>query len=83
MATAADSGAKRRRNDVVHAYWWDYAGGPVRRGRFRRDGTTATIVGTLEDLLLDAEILSSVAMSLDDLVEPFWPQAPAAAPLIA
>lgn len=68
--------AKRRRDNVVHAYWWDYdLDGQVRRGRFYRDGSTATLVGTLQDLADDANVLQRYAVQLDDLVEPFWPQA--------
>lgn len=70
------SDAKRRRDNIVHAYWWDYdLGGQVRRGRFHRDGTSATIIGTLSDLAEDANILARYADLLDALVEPFWPQA--------
>ena len=77
LSWGAENQVKRRRDDVVHAYWWDYAGCGVRRGRFYLDGRSAAIVGGIEGLEVlveDANVLATFAEMLDDLVEPFWAQ---------
>jgi len=77
LAWAQEKQAKRRRDDVVHAYWCNFAGCGVRRARFYLDGRSATIVGGLEDLSVlveDINVLATLARMLDDLAEPFWPQ---------
>lgn len=72
---SAEHRIKGRRDDVIHAYWWDYAECGVRRGRFRRDGTSATIIGTIKDLAEDYRLITTFAMNLDDAIERSWPQA--------
>ena len=75
LAWGEQNEAKRRRDDVVHAYWWAFAGCGVRRSRFFRRSDGATIVGTLKDLEKDAEILFEYAQRLDALLGSDWPQA--------
>jgi hypothetical protein len=78
----AKNEVKRRRDDVVHAYWWDYEGCGVRRSRFYRDGDggSATLCGTFDDLLEDLRMMVEYARALEDAMEPFWPQARLPAP---
>ncbi|MEU8870239.1 hypothetical protein AB0D24_03590 [Streptomyces javensis] len=66
---------KRRRDDVVHAYWWNFDGCGVTRSRFfrREDGTC--IVSTFENLEEDALFLFEYARRLDDLLGEDWPRA--------
>lgn len=64
--------AKERRDDVVHAYWWDWADTNVTRSRFARSGQTFTIGGSLDALRHDGEVLLSYAGLLEELSGPFW-----------
>lgn len=67
-----------RRNDVVHSYWWHWAGVGLARSRFTRSGETYTLTGNLEDLSAiekDASLLFEYARRLDDIVLATWPQA--------
>lgn len=69
---------KKRRDDVVHAYWWHWAGVGVSRSRFTRNGDSYVLIGTTEDLARldrDAQIIFEYARRLDDLVVSTWPQA--------
>lgn len=66
---------KKRRDDVVHAYWWHWAGVNVTRSRFTRDGQSYMLGANLEALERDAEIVFEFARRLDDLVLRVWPQA--------
>lgn len=69
---------KKRRDEVVHSYWWHWAGVGVSRSRFRRDGESYVVVGSLEHLAQldrDAAIVFEYARRLDDLVVSTWPQA--------
>ncbi|NCD17152.1 MAG: hypothetical protein EOL91_07535 [Actinobacteria bacterium] len=69
---------KKRRDDVVHSYWWHWAGVGVSRSRFTRDGQSYIVVGTLdqlEQLDRDAALIFEYARRLDELVESIWPQA--------
>ncbi len=66
---------KRRRDDAVHASWWNWDGVGVIRSRFFRKQDGANIVCTLEDLEEDARLLFVYAEKLDLLLEADWPQA--------
>ena len=66
---------KRRRDDVVHAYWWTFAGCGARRSRFYRKTEGTTIGAQLEDLDQDASILFEYADMLDRLLGTDWPEA--------
>lgn len=66
---------KERRDDVVHAYWWNFDGCGVARSRFRRGRQPRVIVGLLDDLEEDAKLLFEFARRLDDLLGEDWPRA--------
>jgi hypothetical protein len=66
---------KRRRDNVVHAYWWNFDGCGVVRSRFHRKQDGATMIGSLEDLDEDAKILFEYAHRLDELVGENWARA--------
>lgn len=72
---AARAGVKKRRDDVVHAYWWNFAEVGVTRSRFTRDGASYILFGDLEQLTADARVIFKYAQQLDDLVVSDWPQA--------
>ncbi len=63
---------KRRRDDAIHADWWDFAGCRVRRARFIRGSNGTTIDATLTDLDEDARLLSDYALRLDELLGNDW-----------
>lgn len=63
---------KRRRDNVIHADWWDFAGCGVRRSRFARGTNGATILASLADLEEDARLLFEYAQRLDELLENDW-----------
>lgn len=75
LAWAERAGVKRRRDDAIHAYWWDLADVGVTRSRFRRDGSSEVILGTMKRLETDAELIFEYAQRLDGLVLSEWPQA--------
>lgn len=75
LRRAEEAGAKQRRDDVVHAYWWNYAGMGVSRSRFTRDGRSFITTSDLATLDEDAKRIFTFAGELDDLVEGTWPQA--------
>ena len=66
---------KKRRDDVVHAYWWTFAGCGARRSRFYRKTEGTTIGAQLEDLDEDASMLFEYAEMLDRLLWTDWPEA--------
>lgn len=74
LTWAQENRVKARRDNAIHGYWWDYADCGVRRGRFRRDGSSSTIIGTIEDLAEDYDLIMKFASSLDDAIERSWPQ---------
>lgn len=65
---------KSRRDNVIHAYWWNFDGCGAVRSRFyrREDGTQ--MIGSLEDLERDAELIFEYASRLDDLLGEEWPR---------
>ncbi|WP_202279334.1 hypothetical protein [Streptomyces sp. M2CJ-2] len=65
---------KRRRDDAVHASWWNWDGVGVVRSRFFRKQDGANLVCTLEDLEQDAALLFEYAGRLDQFLGPDWPQ---------
>lgn len=67
-----DQNLKRRRDNVIHADWWDFAGCGVRRSRFVRGSNGATICASLTDLDEDASLLAEYADRLDSLLENDW-----------
>lgn len=72
---ASTSEVKKRRDDVVHAYWWNLDGVGVTRSRFTRRGESYQLMSSLEQLEEDATHLFTLARRLDDLVLGQWPQA--------
>jgi hypothetical protein len=74
LSWGADNEVKRRRDDAVHAYWWDFDIGQTMRGRFARRERGVMITGTIEDLQRDAEVVAEYAERLDELVQVTWPQ---------
>lgn len=67
-----EHGIREIRNDIVHAYWWDYAGAGVTRGRVYRDGTSELIIVTPAQLDSDCEKLQAYADGLDSAMEMIW-----------
>ncbi|MGW4935419.1 hypothetical protein ACWEQH_20835 [Streptomyces sp. NPDC004166] len=65
---------KRRRDDAVHASWWNGDGVGVVRFRFFRRQDGANLIGTFEDLEQDATLLFEYAEKLDLLLRADWPQ---------
>jgi hypothetical protein len=63
---------KRRRDNVVHSYWWIYAGLGARRSRFYRRTDGTTIDATLVDVGEDADLLFEYAERLDALLGSDW-----------
>jgi hypothetical protein len=72
LAWSEEQGIKRRRDNVVHADWWDFAGCGVRRSRFARNKNGATILASLSDLDDDARLLFEYARRLDELLGNDW-----------
>ncbi|GHF78803.1 MULTISPECIES: hypothetical protein [Streptomyces] len=70
-----DHELKRRRDDAVHASWWNWDGVGVIRSRFFRKQDGASIVGSFEGLEEDARLLFEYAQKLDVLLGADWPQA--------
>lgn len=64
--------AKERRDNAVHAYWWDFADARGARGRFFRRGGSAYIAGSLDGLHHDGEVLLTFADMLEALSGPHW-----------
>ena len=60
------------RNDIIHAYWWDYADVGITRGRVHLDGTSELIQITPEQLDEDCRKLELYADMLDSAVEGRW-----------
>ncbi|OEJ28904.1 hypothetical protein AS594_35270 [Streptomyces agglomeratus] len=56
---------KRRRDDAVHASWWNADGVGVVRCRFFRKQDGANLICTFEDLEQDATLLFEYAEKLD------------------
>jgi len=72
LAWGDENNVKGRRDDVVHAYWWLFAGCGVRRSRFKRKSDGTTLVTSFEQLDEDAEILFDYAGRLDELLGSDW-----------
>ncbi len=72
LAWGDENGVKKRRDDVVHAYWWLFAGCGVRRSRFYRKTDGSIVLSSLEHLDRDAEILFDYAGRLDELLGSDW-----------
>lgn len=66
---------KRRRDNVVHAAWWNFDGLGVVGSRFYRKTDGTMIFSSLEDLEDDAYVLFEYARRLDDLLGEDWPRA--------
>jgi hypothetical protein len=75
-----DKQVKRRRDNVVHAYWWYFDDCGAVRSRFHRRQDGEVMFGSIEDLEEDAELLFEYANRLDDLLGEDWPRAMLAAP---
>jgi hypothetical protein len=75
LAWDDDKQVKRRRDNVVHAYWWSFDGCGVVRSRFHRRQNGQTMIGSMEELEEDAELLFEYADRLDDLLGEDWPRA--------
>jgi len=64
---AEEKKLKDRRDNTIHASWWDFAGENVIRSRFYRRKDGAQIVGTFAELEEDAALLSEFDRRLDEL----------------
>jgi hypothetical protein len=67
-----EQGIKGRRDNVIHADWWEYAGCGARGARFARGSNGTTILASLADLEEDARLLSEYAYRLDSLLGKDW-----------
>jgi hypothetical protein len=63
---------KKIRDKFVHASWWDYSGIGVICTRFERRTSGSTIVGTIEELTSQANLLLEFSTMLDEIVGPHW-----------
>jgi hypothetical protein len=75
LAWSVENRLKERRDNTVHAEWWDFDGVGVTRSRFFRREDGAQLLTTLEELDEDAELLSQFARRLDNLIGEDWPRA--------
>ena len=75
LGWAETNRVKARRDNAVHAYWWIYEGCGVVRSRFFYDQEGAVMIGSMEDLEQDAEMLFEFARQLDELLAEDWPRA--------
>jgi hypothetical protein len=66
---------KQRRDDVIHAYWWQFDGCGVVRSRFYRHQDGALMVGSREELEQDVALIFEYAQKLDGLLGEDWPRA--------
>jgi len=69
---AVEHKVKEIRDDIVHAYWWDYAGVGITRGRFHRRGKSELIRITPEQMDEDCAALEWYADALDSALEHGW-----------
>jgi hypothetical protein len=60
------------RNDIIHAYWWDYSDVGITRGRVHLDGTSEIILMTPDQLDSDCEKLLRYAEALDSAMDGVW-----------
>jgi hypothetical protein len=60
------------RNDIIHAYWWDYSDVGITRGRVYQDGTSELIQMTLEQFDADCQKLQVYADTLDSAMDGIW-----------
>jgi hypothetical protein len=60
------------RNDIIHAYWWDYSDVGITRGRVYQDGTSELIQITPEQLDEDCQKLHDYADTLDSEMDGIW-----------
>lgn len=65
---------KKIRDDLIHANWWDFSGIGVRRTRFAIKSKGVTLLGSLDELKCDVEVLGQYELMLDDCVGPHWPR---------
>ncbi len=72
LAWSEGQGIKRRRDNVIHAGWWDFAECQVRRARFARGSNGTTICASLTDLDEDVSLLTEYAERLDRLLGNDW-----------
>ena len=60
------------RNDIIHAYWWDYSDVGITRGRVYQDGTSELIQITPAQLDEDCQKLHDYADTLDSAMDGIW-----------
>lgn len=60
------------RNDIIHAYWWDYSDVGITRGRVYPDGTSELIQISPEQLDEDCGKLLRYADTLDSAMDGIW-----------
>lgn len=60
------------RNDIIHAYWWDYSDVGITRGRVYQDGTSELIQITPKQLDEDCQKLHDYADALDSAMDGMW-----------
>jgi hypothetical protein len=60
------------RNDIIHAYWWDYSDVGITRGRVYQDGSSELIQITPDQLDADCQKLHVYADTLDSAMDGLW-----------
>lgn len=72
LGWAETNNIKTSRDKFVHASWWDYAGVGVVCTRIERKSTGSTILGNLDDLTAEANLLHEYSAMLDEVVGENW-----------
>lgn len=72
---AEENEIKRRRDDAIHANWWNYDGCGVIRSRFYRKEDGVQLLSSFDELEKDARLLFEYAGRLDRLLGEQWPRA--------
>lgn len=74
LAWAERENVKKRRDDVIHACWLDYADIGVQRARFERKSEGYSLLGSFAGLEADRDVILDFADRLNALVYSDWPQ---------
>ena len=68
----SEKGIREIRNDLIHAFWWEYDGVGITRGRVHLDGTSELIQITLDQLDENCRALQDYADMLDSAIQNLW-----------
>ncbi len=66
---------RERRNDAIHGFWWTYDIGSVRNIRYKRNGSSALIRGSLRDICNIGDAIFEYATKLEAVCGNEWPHA--------